>query len=108
MEYKEGGSITSSFAGRGECSEIIVNTIKSDSCQVILPGNGERVFGQTQDDEMAFTIPLSKIDSVTEGLIGTHKAGVRYPIPNYLVFEAKFPPKYVELEKIWQQGEGGN
>ncbi len=105
--YKEGGSITSSFTGRGECAEIIVNTMKSDACQVILPGNGERVFGQTQDDEMAFTIPFSKIDAVTEGLVGTHKGGVRYPIPNYMFFEAKFPPKYVELEKIWKEREGG-
>ncbi len=104
--YKEGGAITSSFTGRGECCEIIVNTIKSGACQVILPGNGERVFGYTQDDEMAFTIPIQLVDTVTEGLTGTHKAGIRYPIPNSLLYQAKFPPKYGELEKIWQEKEG--
>ncbi|MGI6551847.1 MAG: DUF169 domain-containing protein [Bacillota bacterium] len=106
--YHEGGAITSSFTGRGECGEIIVNTIKSGACQVILPGNGERVFGYTQDDEMAFTIPIQLVDRVTEGLIGTHKVGIRYPIPNSLIYEAKFPPKYGELEKIWQEMEGEN
>lgn len=99
--YEEGGSINSSFTGRGECSEFIVQTMESDQCQVVLPGNGERVFGQTQDEEMAFTIPASKVDSVTLGLEMTHKGGVRYPIPNYALYEAKFPPKYLELEKMW-------
>ncbi len=103
--YAKGGALTSSFTGRGECSEIIVQTMQSNECQVILPGNGERVFGQTQDDEMAFTIPADKIDSVTKGLEATHKSGVRYPIPNFLIYQPKFPPKYHELEKLWRQEE---
>lgn len=101
--YNEGGNLTSSFAGRGECSEMIVNTMETGQCQVVLPGNGERVFGQTQDDEMAFTIPFNKIGDVIEGLEGTHKGGVRYPITSYIMYEAKFPPKYRELEKMWKQ-----
>lgn len=105
--YNEGGTLTSSFSGRGECSEMIVNTMESGRCQVILPGNGERVFGHTQDDEMAFTIPFGKIKDVIEGLEGTHKGGVRYPITSFLMYEAKFPPKYKELEAMWQQAGGG-
>jgi uncharacterized protein (DUF169 family) len=99
--YKSGGALTSSFTGRGGYSSIIVGTMKKNECQVILPGNGERVFGHTQDFEMAFTIPASKLEDVTFGLQETHKAGVRYPIPSYLNYEAPFPPKYLELEKSW-------
>lgn len=102
--YKQGGAITSSFTGRGECGEIIVNTVNTDACQVILPANGERVFGYTQDHEMAFTVPLSQVDAVTEGLVKTHKAGVRYPIPSSLLYEVKYPATYMELAEIWAKG----
>lgn len=101
--YEEGGSLTSSFTGRGECSQTIVNTISRDSCQVLLPGNGERVFGQTQDHEMAFSIPRSKIETVAKGLAMTHKAGVRYPIPSMLNYQATYPKKYTKLYEIWEK-----
>jgi uncharacterized protein (DUF169 family) len=104
--YKEGGALTSTFSGRGECAETIVNTMESGQCQVIMPGNGERVFGHTQDDEMAFTIPAAKVDEVSSGLEGTHKAGVRYPIPVWLNYEVSFPPKYTTLQDTWaKRGE---
>lgn len=101
--YRNGGSLVSSFSGRAECSETIVNTMATGECQVVLPGNGERVFGHTQDWELAFTIPAARVEEVLEGLAATHKAGVRYPIPGFLNFEGVFPPKYQELEKIWKE-----
>lgn len=101
--YEEGGSITSSFTGRGECSQTIVHTISRERCQVLLPGNGERVFGQTQDHEMAFSIPRAKIASVAQGLAKTHKAGVRYPIPAMLNYPATYPKKYTKLFEIWEK-----
>jgi uncharacterized protein (DUF169 family) len=103
--YVEGGSLTSSFTGRGECAETIVHTMDADRCQVILPGNGERVFGHTQDHEMAFTIPASQIENVVTGLAETHKKGVRYPIPAWLNYEVAYPPKYMKLKKIWRGEE---
>lgn len=101
--YKEGGALTSSFSGRGECSEAVVTTILSQKCQVVLPGNGERVFGHTQDHEMAFTIPFNKVEEVVEGLEMTHKFGVRYPIPALLDYEVTYPPKYQKLEEMWNK-----
>ncbi|PYN44042.1 MAG: hypothetical protein DMD95_12045, partial [Candidatus Rokuibacteriota bacterium] len=52
--WKRGGKLTSSFGGRIDCSEIIVTTMRTDQPQVILPCSGDRIFGQTQDHEMAF------------------------------------------------------
>lgn len=103
--YKSGGAITSSFTGRGGYASIIVATMAKNECQVILPGNGERVFGHTQDYEMAFTIPGAKLVEVVEGLSATQKAGVKYPIPSFLNYEAPFPPKYKELDKMWREGK---
>lgn len=99
--YNDGGTITSTFSGRAECSETIVQTLNSGKCQVILPGNGERVFGQTQDHEMAFTMPWSEVEKTMDGLTATHKGGVRYPIPAFLNYQVSFPPKYQKLEEIW-------
>ncbi len=53
--------------------------IKDDECSYSVPGNGDRIFGMTQDWEMSFFIPPSKVDDLLEGLAKTHKAGVRYP-----------------------------
>jgi hypothetical protein len=64
----------------------------SGKCQVILPCNGDRVFGMVQDFKMAFAIPYSQIDKIINGLQETHKRGVRYPIPFFMNWEATFPP----------------
>lgn len=96
--YHEGGKLTSSFRGRADCSEIIVTTLLENKPQVILPCTGDRIFGQTQDHEMAFAFPAAWADKLMEGLEATHKAGTRYPIPCYLQYEAVFPPTYQELQ----------
>src|SRR5262249_31049192 len=70
--------------------------------QVILPCSGDRIFGQTQDHEMAFTIPWSQMEDVIEGLKGTHNGGIRYPITPFLEYEAKLPPQYMEASRLWE------
>jgi uncharacterized protein (DUF169 family) len=103
--YSEGGAIRSSSMGRLGCASIIT-AMKEDECRYLIPGNGDRIFGMTQDDEMAFFIPSSKIDTVLDGLAKTHKAGIRYPITSNFGFEGTFPPSYQEQMQIWRdQGE---
>jgi uncharacterized protein (DUF169 family) len=101
--FTTGGEIKSSFTARADCADIVIKTLRSDEPQVILPCYGDRVFGQTQDHEMAFTVPYSKVDYFIEGLEGTHKGGVRYPIPNYLNYEAKYPDTYEKLNEIFEE-----
>ena len=103
--YNEGGAVQSSSMGRLGCSAIIT-VMKENECRYIVPGNGDRIFGMTQDYEMVFMIPASKADTVLDGLAKTHKAGIRYPITSFFDFEATFPPSYQEQMKIWkEQGE---
>ncbi len=97
--YKRGGYLHSRFSGRLDCADMVIETFLTDECQVILPCYGDRIFGLTQDDEMAFTVPKSKVSMVQEGLAGTYKGGIRYPIPAYLQFEGKFPDSYTKVEK---------
>ncbi|HEV2386026.1 MAG TPA: DUF169 domain-containing protein [Candidatus Acidoferrales bacterium] len=99
--WKRGGAIASSFTGRIDCSDEIVRTIATGDYQVILPCYGDRVFGQTDDSEMAFALPGSKMEELVEGLAGTHRGGIRYPIPAFLRYTPQYPEHYYELERIW-------
>ncbi len=98
--YNEGGRLSSSFASRIDCADEIISTVSEKRCKVVLPCYGDRVFGGTQDSEMAFSIPKEKIEEIIEGLEGTQRGGVRYPIPQFLRFSAKYPPNYEKLRSI--------
>jgi uncharacterized protein (DUF169 family) len=100
--WHRGGKLISSFEGRGDCADILGTTLKTGECQVILPCNGDRIFGLTQDDEMAFSIPGPRLEQVMEGLRASHKAGIRYPIPTYSAFEPKMPAKYRDLSRMFE------
>ena len=104
--WKRGGKLTSGFSGRVVCADIIVTTMKTDRPQVILPCSGDRIFGQTQDHEMAFTIPWSQMEEIVDGLRGTHAGGIRYPIPQFMEYEAKLPPRYMEANRVWDAEKG--
>ncbi len=103
--WKRGGAITGSFTGRIDCSDEIIRTMLTGDYQVILPCYGDRVFGQTEDGEMAFALPGSKMDELVEGLAATHKGGIRYPIPTFLRYTPQYPEHYYELERIWAADE---
>lgn len=100
--YSEGGAVRSSAMGRLGCASIIT-VMKEGECRYSVPGNGDRIFGMTQDHEMAFMIPTSKVDTVLDGLAKTHKAGLRYPITSFFNFEGTFPPSYQEQMSIWRE-----
>jgi uncharacterized protein (DUF169 family) len=95
--WKSGGRLTSSFGGRIDCAEEIIVPQRSGQCEVILPCLGDRVFAQTQDHEMAFSIPADRMEEIIEGLEGTQKGGVRYPIPSFLRYTGEFPEHYTKV-----------
>ncbi|HTY54172.1 MAG TPA: DUF169 domain-containing protein, partial [Candidatus Binataceae bacterium] len=95
--FKRGGRIESTTGGRLDCAEIVIQTMVSDAPKVILPCNGDRVFGMAQDTEMVFALPWNQVDDLLSGLEGTHKGGVRYPIPVAMRGTVTMPKKYQEL-----------
>jgi uncharacterized protein (DUF169 family) len=103
--YKSGGYITSKFSGRLDCADICIETMKTGQPQVILPCYGDRVFGQTQDHEMAITIPAGAEEDLVKGLEGTHKGGIRYPMPSFLRYAPQYPEHYYKLEETWKKQE---
>ncbi|MBN1615190.1 MAG: DUF169 domain-containing protein [Deltaproteobacteria bacterium] len=84
--------------GMGDCGDIVARTMKMDLNQLILPSGGDRVFGSTQDHEVIFTIPKSKIAPMMKALEDTHKAGFRYPVLADLRHRPNLPP-FLEIPK---------
>jgi uncharacterized protein (DUF169 family) len=99
--YKRGGAMISQTAGRVDCADLTVGAMNTGEYQYVLPCYGDRIFGGTSDEEMAFSLPRSRADELVAGLEGTHKGGIRYPIPMFLRFTGEFPESYRKLEDFW-------
>jgi uncharacterized protein (DUF169 family) len=95
--YQKGGVLNFASAGRsGSCHEGVIKTIQTDEPQLVILGNGDRVWGGAEDSEVMFSIPKSKVEFVINGLEATHKAGLRYPIPKYMNYIPGFQTKFKE------------
>ena len=76
----DGGNIVSNFNGmESSCKEGIIRTHRTDECQVVVPGMGDRVMAGVQDHEMIFSIPESRFGSVLDNLF---RAGNRISDPS--------------------------
>lgn len=85
---KSGRPVTSSFTGRAaSCTEGVIAAHLDQAPKVVVPGNGDRVWGTAQDHEMAYALPAAHLADLVEGLAKTHERGIRYPIPSYLRFQ---------------------
>jgi uncharacterized protein (DUF169 family) len=104
--WRTGGALSSSASARADCADIVIRTLQTGQQQVILPCMGDRIFGHTQDHEMAFTIPWSGVPALLEGLEGTYKGGIRYPIPQFLRYTPQWPAAYEKLHDLWRVEEG--
>lgn len=94
-----GGGIAPTLAtGMGSCGDIVARTHKTGMNQFILPSGGNRNFAATQDDELIFTIPKSKLDLMMKALADTHVAGFRYPILGDMRHRPNLPP-FLEIPK---------
>jgi uncharacterized protein (DUF169 family) len=88
--YKEGKRVKSELAGiLASCASGIIRTFNTGEYQVVIPGNGDRVFAATHDHEMLFAIPADKAENVIVGMRGTRFA--KYPIPVTLQIPPPFP-----------------
>ncbi len=103
--YMQGGVMNFSSAGRiGSCHEGIIKPILTNQPQIVLLGNGDRVWGGAQDSEILFSLPSSQLFLILEGLKKTHEAGLRYPIPQYMNYQPGFQ---IYFEKRARKRSGG-
>ncbi len=88
--YKDGKKVKSELAGiTASCNGGIVRTFKTDEYQVVVPGNGDRVFAGTSDDEMLFAIPAAKANDIIASMRAQRLA--KYPVRTALRTPPPFP-----------------
>jgi uncharacterized protein (DUF169 family) len=86
-----GERVPADFGGiAGSCNEGILRTFIDDMPRVALPGNGDRVFAATQDDELIFAFPAAWSDKIIDGLEATAARGVRFPVPTLMDYQLPF------------------
>jgi len=98
--FMKGGIMDFTAAGRmGSCHEGVVKPFQTNEPQLVILGNGDRVWGGADDSEVLFSVPKKKIKILIEGLEATHKAGLRYPIPKYMNYQPGFQTKFKNSAK---------
>jgi uncharacterized protein (DUF169 family) len=100
MVYEKQRRIPGNFGGKVECSEYLIAPFKNQAPRVAIPGNGDRIFSMTQDDEMVFSIPGGLLEDLVNGLRESGKlVGARYPVTFYQNFQPEFPKPHKEMGK---------
>lgn len=98
--YETGCRISGHFGGKVECIEYIIGPVRHKEARIVIPGNGERIFAGTQDDELVCALPWKSLEALMDGIKKAGKAiGARYPIPPYQNFEPQFPSVYADMGK---------
>jgi uncharacterized protein (DUF169 family) len=87
---KEGKKLKTELTGiMASCTAGIIRTFNTGECQLVVPGNGDRVFAATQDDELLFTIPPTEAGDIINGM--KQQRFAKYPIPVNLQMPPPFP-----------------
>lgn len=98
--YMTGERVPGHSGGKVECDEYLIAPFKTQSARVVIPGNGERIFAGTQDDEVVFSFPAQSLAGLTDALKEAGQAvGVRYPVTPFQNFQPDFPRAHKELGK---------
>jgi uncharacterized protein (DUF169 family) len=88
--FNEGKRIKSELAGiMASCTGGIIRAFNTGECQVVIPGNGDRIFALTHDNEMLFVIPAAKSEGIINGMRAQRFA--KYPIPVNMQMPPPFP-----------------
>lgn len=100
--FSLGERVSGDFGGKVECSSYLIGPYRRGQFTVTIPGQGDRTFSMTQDDEMVVSFPARFLNGLLEGLKeAARKIGARYPVTVYQNFSPAFPPPYEERAKKW-------
>ncbi|MFP4589233.1 MAG: DUF169 domain-containing protein [Candidatus Acetothermia bacterium] len=78
-EYEDGRNLKLSLSSHAACVYAAVPAIKNGRCQVAIPCRGDHYSAMAQSDEIIFSIPDNKLESVMEGLRHVAKTGSKLP-----------------------------
>jgi uncharacterized protein (DUF169 family) len=100
--FSLGERVSGEFGGKVECASYLIGPYRRGEFIVSIPGQGDRIFSMTQDDEMVLSFPNIYLEGLLIGLKeAARKIGARYPITVYQNFTPAFPAAYQERAKKW-------
>ncbi|NSW86380.1 MAG: DUF169 domain-containing protein [Syntrophobacteraceae bacterium] len=98
--YVSGERVRGLYGGKVECDEYLIAPFREGKPRMAIPGNGDRIFSMTQDDEMVFALPGGRLADLVQGLESAGRAvGARYPVTPYQNFQPEFPKAHKEMGK---------
>jgi uncharacterized protein (DUF169 family) len=91
---KEGKKLKCEMTGiMASCTSGIIRAFTTQEYQLVVPGNGDRVFAGANDDEMIFAIPAAKAEEIVNAM--KKQTFAKYPIPVTM----QMPPPFPVLEE---------
>ncbi len=100
--FSLGTRVRGEFGGKVECSSYLIGPYRTGDIRVVIPGQGDRTFSMTQDDELVLSFPARFLDGLLLGLKeAARKIGARYPVTVYQNFTPLFPAPYLERARKW-------
>ncbi|HEX2965765.1 MAG TPA: DUF169 domain-containing protein [Syntrophorhabdaceae bacterium] len=97
--YDKGGRFSVSVIPGAVCADILVPPVRDDQCSLGFPCWGDRIHAGTSDNEIAFSLPASRFEEIMSGLIESHNAGMKVPVPQDRSYEPQMPPIYDDYVK---------
>jgi uncharacterized protein (DUF169 family) len=94
VNWIDGNDATCVLGGHSACVYAIVPTMLNNQFQVAVPCIGDRKRAVAQEDELIFSFPIDKAQSLIDGLKGTSPTQVGYPIKYDLLPEYQLAESY--------------
>jgi uncharacterized protein (DUF169 family) len=97
--YDKGGRFSVSVIPGAVCADILVPPVRDGQCSLGFPCWGDRIHAGTGDNEIAFSLPVSRFEEIMSGLAQSHEAGMKVPVPQDRSYEPQMPPVYAQYIK---------
>lgn len=98
--YEDGLPLVTTVSARAVCSDSVVQTIQTGRCHVCIPCGGDRIRAFAGADEIVFTAPMSKLQTIAKGLENYHKARAETRSGSRGKLESVIGKKYSKLARI--------
>jgi len=105
-EYIDGLDLSCRLSSHSACVYSVVPTLKKGHCQVAIPCRGDRYSALAGDDEIIFTIPAQKIESVLSGLKHVEQYESKLPRNPRMMREPEVPESYVKIATMMGMNMG--
>ena len=98
--WVDGYDIRCRLSAQGACVHAVVPVVQTGECQVTFPCLGDRRRAFAQDDEVIFSAPIGKVESLIAGLKGRRQIGMGFPIVPKTEREPEMLKSYMELARL--------